>query len=123
MTSQILKWEYPVIILSKTLQAWDTPEFNDILKDEIQKLDSGLLSLQKGLSQSSHVGEGAISVVILNVTDTINAIQVKTGVFYTGIIAGSCCADDPTPMNELTEYCEMQFDINKKTAETSVTIL
>ena len=112
-----------MIILSKALQAWETAEFNNILKDEIQSLDVELLPLQKGLSQSSHVGEADLSVVILNITDTVNAIQAKTGIFYSGIIAGSCCADDPTTMNELTEYCELQFDINKKTAETTVTIL
>jgi len=62
-------------------------------------------------------------VVILNVTETENVIRAKTGIIYAGIIAGSCCADDPTPMSEQTEYCEVQFDINKMTAETTVTIL
>ena len=61
-----------------------------------------------------------MSVVILNVSETDAAIQVKAGIFYAGIIAGSCCADDPTAPCEQTEYCELQFVINKVTAETTV---
>jgi len=112
-----------VIKLLNALEAWGTPDFENALKGEIQQIDTGLLPLQEGLSQSSHVSEGDISVVILSVTEASNVIRAKTGIIYAGIIAGSCCADDPTPMSEQTEYCEVQFDINKMTAETTATIL
>lgn len=112
-----------MIKLLNALEAWGTPDFENALKEEIHKIDTELLPLQEGLSQSSHVSEGDISVVILNVAETSNFIRAKTGIIYAGIIAGSCCADDPTPMSEQTEYCEVQFDINKMTAETTVTIL
>ena len=112
-----------MIKLFNALKAWETPDFENALKGEIQQIDTGLLPLQEGLSQSSHVSEGDISVVILSVTEASNVIRAKTGIIYAGIIAGSCCADDPTPMSEQTEYCEVQFDINKMTAETTVTIL
>jgi hypothetical protein len=112
-----------VIKLLNALEAWGTPDFENALKGGIQQIDTGLLPLQEGLSQSSHVSEGDISVVILSVTEASNVIRAKTGIIYAGIIAGSCCADDPTPMSEQTEYCEVQFDINKMTAETTVTIL
>ena len=112
-----------MIKLVNALEAWGTPDFENALKEEIHKIDTELLPLQEGLSQSSHVSEGDISVVILSVTEASNVIRAKTGIIYAGIIAGSCCADDPTPMSEQTEYCEVQFDINKMTAETTVTIL
>ena len=112
-----------MIKLLNALEAWGTPDFENALKGEIQQIDTRLLPLQEGLSQSSHVSEGDISVVILSVTEASNVIRAKTGIIYAGIIAGSCCADDPTPMSEQTEYCEVQFDINKMTAETTVTIL
>jgi hypothetical protein len=62
-------------------------------------------------------------VVILNIADEAGFIRVKTGIFYSGIIAGCSCTDDPTPMSELAEYCVVQFDIDKKSAETTVTLL
>jgi len=112
-----------VIKLANTLKAWGTPEFENVLKDEIQKIDAGLLPLQDGLTQSSYVGDEAFTIMILNVSETLDEIHAKTGVIYAGINAGSCCIDDPTPVSVQTEYCEMQFDINKKTAETTVTVL
>jgi hypothetical protein len=113
----------PMIKLIRAVEAWQTPDFESTLKNEIQNIDAGLLPLQQGLSHTSYVCDAAISVVILNITETSNSIRAKTGVFYAGVIAGSCCADDPTPVNEQTEYCELQFDINKTTAEATVTIL
>lgn len=112
-----------MIKLPHALEVWGTPDFENTLKDEIQTMDTGLLPLQEGLTQSSHVSEGDIGVVILKVTETADVIRVKTGIIYAGIIAGSCCTDDPTPMSEQTEYCEVQFDIDKVTAEAAVTIL
>ena len=43
--------------LPKSLGAWGTPGFGDILKQEIEQLDAGLLPLQQGLSLSSYVTE------------------------------------------------------------------
>jgi hypothetical protein len=111
-----------MIKLTQTLKAWQTPEFENTLKNEIQSVDARLLPLQEGISLTSYVTDSAISVVVLNITETINSIRAKTGIFYSGIIAGSCCADDPTPVCEQTEYCEVLFDINKITAEAAVTI-
>ena len=52
-----------------------------------------------------------------------NSILVKAGIFYTGIIAGCSCADDPTPLDEQNEYCELELNINKETAETTIVLL
>ena len=92
------------------------------MKEEIQRLDHSILPLQEGLSQSSHVSDTKISIVVLKASESRDSIRVKTGIFYAGIIAGSCCADDPTPVSENTEYCEVLFNINKITAETVVTL-
>ena len=109
--------------LSKALQANHSPEFNKVLKNEIQDLDPNLLPLQQGLSLSSYVGKTPFSAVILNVSEEQNHIKIKAGIFYTGIIAGCSCSDDPSPTDEQNEYCELLFSIDKETAETSVQLL
>lgn len=109
--------------LKNALKALGTPDFEKALKEDIQLLESGVLPLQQGLSLSSHVADAKISVIVLNTTESTESIRAKTGIFYAGIIAGSCCADDPTPVSENTEYCELLFEINKITAETVVTLL
>lgn len=112
-----------MIRLTNSLNTWGSPAFENSFRDEIEALDSEHLPLQQGLTQSSYVSDSGFSIVILNSFDTAGVIQVKTGVFYSGVIAGSCCSDDPTPLNEQTEYCEMQVEISKSTAEAKITLL
>jgi hypothetical protein len=112
-----------MIRLTKTLNAWGTSAFEDILKAEIDQLDADLLPLQQGLSISSHVTDSPHKVIIIRVADDEGCIHIKAGIFYSGIIAGCSCADDPTPIDEQNEYCEVQIEINKKTAEAMVTLV
>jgi hypothetical protein len=109
--------------LSLSLQAWNTEAFNAVLKEEICSLDADTLPLQQGLSSSSYANGNNLSITILKVENENNNIFVKAGLFYTGIIAGCNCADDPTPVDENNEYCEVLFCINKNTAETTVSLI
>ena len=93
------------------------------MKVEVDQLDAQLLPLQAGLSQGSYVSERKFTSMILSNTETPGAIVVSVGAFYTSIIAGCNCADDPSPVDEQTEYCEMQFDINKLTSKAVITLM
>jgi len=112
-----------MIQLTETLNAWGTPDFKDVLKKEIEQIDAGQLPLQQGLSTGSHVIDGKFNVMIIGVAEDAAIIRVKAGIFYSGIIAGRSCADDPAPVNEESEYCVVQLDINKQTADTTVALL
>ena len=109
--------------LKKSLLAWKSANFKQILREEVARLDETSLPLQEGLSRANYVDASDLSVLILNISETKTQIQVKTGVFYEGIIAGCNCSDDPSPMPSHTEYCEILFGIDKKTAETAVLLL
>ena len=112
-----------MIILNSVLQAWNTPAFSETLKTEIEQMDVETLHLQQGLSQSSYACDDNIKAVIISFSEMSGVIQVKAGVFYIGVIPGCNCADDPSPLDEYPEYCEVQFDINMQTAETAVRLL
>lgn len=112
-----------MITLINTVNHWGSSRFEDTFKHEVGALKNEQLPLQQGLTQSSYVSDSGFNVVILNSYETTTAIRVKAGLFYAGVIAGSCCADDPTPLNEQAEYCEVEFDIDKLTAETKITLL
>jgi len=109
--------------LAKALSAWGSPAFEDILKAGIEQLDPAWLPLQQGLSQSSYVSEDAFSVMLIRVLETPDSLCVKAGIFYSGVIAGCNCADDPSPVDTCTEYCVVQFVIDRKTAETTVELV
>ena len=112
-----------MIRLTRSLNAWRTPGFEDALKGEVEQLAVDQLPLQQGLSISSHVTDSQRKLIVMRVSDDAERIRVKAGVFYSGIIAGCSCADDPTPVDEQNEYCEVQIEIDKKTAEATVVLL
>lgn len=112
-----------MLLLTKSLQAWDTPGFSNALKEEIRENAAQALPLQRALSRTSYALDDDIQVMIIAVSDEPGLVRVKAGVFYAGIVAGCSCADDPTPVEEQNEYCEMVFEIDKKTANTTVTLL
>ena len=105
------------------LNAWGTPDFNAILRQEIERLTDDQLPLQQGLSTGSHALDNRLRAMIISAADKGNTIRARAGIFYSGIIAGCSCADDPTPVNEENEYCEVQLDIDKATAGTTVVLL
>ena len=109
--------------LTSSLGAWNSDSFNNVIKKEVCSLDSNLLPLQQGLTYSSFAIGDNLSATILHSEEVSGQVLVKAGLFYTGIIAGCNCADDPTPVDENTEYCEVLFSIDIKTAQTSVSLL
>jgi len=105
------------------MQAWGTPDFKDVLKQEIAQLDYALLPLQQGLSTGNYVSDAPITVAINRVTELEKVIRVTAGIFYQGIIGGCSCTDDPTPVSDINEYCEVQLDIDKASAVTVVVLV
>ncbi|MEJ2360408.1 MAG: hypothetical protein P8Z75_03120 [Gammaproteobacteria bacterium] len=112
-----------VIKLTKSLAAWRTPKFAAAFKLEVASLGANQLPLQSALAHSSYVADDRIEAVILQSDESDTVVRVKTGIFFNGVVAGSCCADDPTSICEQAEYCELEFRINKVTADTQVMLL
>ncbi len=112
-----------MVRLDKALHAWGTPDFEAVLKQEIAQLRADQLPLQQGLSTGNYVTAEPVSVMINSVAEMENIIRVRAGIFYQGVLGGCSCADDPTPISESNEYCEVQLDIDKTTAETAVTLI
>ncbi len=111
------------LTLPKSLAAWDTPNFNTTLKAELEAVDASLLPLQQGLSLSSYVSDSPFSVMPIAAKADADSIHASVGVFYTGIIAGCSCADDPTPMDEQTDYCQLRLDIERESGAATVSLL
>lgn len=112
-----------MIKFANALRAWGTPGFQAALKEEIEKLNADLLPLQQGLARSSYVAARRPGAMILGATADDRCIRARAGIFYAGIIAGCSCADDPTPVDEIDEYCEISVDIDRRTAEVTIALL
>lgn len=108
--------------LPLSLAAWGSPAFAATLKQELEAQDAGCLPLQQGLSTGSAVLDNGFSVMVLGAEATPEAIRVRLGVFFSGIVAGCSCADDPTPVEAQNEYCELVLTIDRAAATASAVL-
>ena len=112
-----------MIRLEQALQAWGTPDFKAVLKQEVALLSADQLPLQQGLTSGNYVTADPVTVMINSVVEMESIIRVRMGIFYQGVLGGCSCADDPTPTSASNEYCEMQLEIDKINAQTAVTLI
>lgn len=108
--------------LKQSLNAWGTPAFGETLKRELEQLDAAELPLQQGLSRTSYATDSPHTAIVIGTTEDAQFIHAKVGIFYSGIIAGCSCADDPTPVSEENEYCEVRVAIDRATGAATVTL-
>jgi len=113
----------PVARLARSVAAWDTPEFSATLKQELEQLGPAALPLQQGVTATSYALDDAISVMVIGARGEPDAIRARVGVFFAGIVAGCSCADDPTPVEAQSEYCELQVDIDRGSAHARFSLL
>lgn len=110
-----------VLTLPQSVSAWHSPRFRQTLIEEIQGLgpDHPALQplLQNGLTQTSVVADSPFVVHLLSQREQDSRILAHLGLFYAGIIAGCSCADDPSPVDSLTEHCELLLDLSIATGE------
>jgi hypothetical protein len=106
--------------LPAAVQAWNTPAFAAVLKDELAR-QAADLPLQQAAMHSSAILEGDIEIMVIGTRQDDGCIRAHVGVFFAGIVAGCSCADDPTPVEAQPEYCELRLAIDMATADAIAT--
>ena len=105
--------------LPESAAAWGTPEFEDVFRRELGRLGTAELADP----EQAFVAAGGDRPLWREVAVNEREALVDTGRIRGRIIAGCSCADDPTPVDEQSEYCEVQVDIDRNTADTLITLL
>jgi len=103
----------PVTRFPRALQAWGSDIFGETLKNEVERLEPGVLPLDKGGALGGYVDDSDIGVTIISLTYNEQSIQARIGVFFREMLAGCSCGDEPSPENA---YCEIQVRIDRVTA-------
>jgi len=109
-----------MIKLEKTVAACNDDSFAQVFKQEVEQLSLDDLPLQQSLSVGSHALADDLKIMINSVEQLDNTIRIRAGIFFYSIIAGCNCADDPTPVDRQSEYCELKFSIDRLSAETKI---
>ncbi len=105
--------------LPRSVAAWGSPDFAPTVKEELRVQRAGL-PLQQGLRGSSYVTDDSFEVLVRSSSEGQDAIALSVGIFFSGVVAGCNCADDPTPVEANTEYCELRLRIDRGSGETQV---
>jgi len=106
--------------LQRSLKAFGSPDFAAVLREELAAFGPDALGLQQALSAGNTALSDGIGIMILHHLETSDTLQVRAGVFFTSVLGGCACADDPTPENENAEYCEIEITIDRRTGEALV---
>ncbi len=111
------------VLLPNTLLAINLPHFKTTFVKELSTVNKNLLPLQRALSHSSYLSNEPFQVIYMSHQLTADELLIKTTIFFTGIIAGCSCTDDPTPQDTQTEACELLVIVNRDTAQTTFTLI
>ena len=84
---------------------------------ELESLQAGCLPLQAHTSQGGMVDDSNISVTVLKLNDKGEELLATLGIFFTEVVGGCNCHDDPLEVNA---YAELELCIDKQTAVATV---
>ncbi|MGM0594781.1 MAG: hypothetical protein ACQETD_09615 [Pseudomonadota bacterium] len=112
-----------VVHLPQTLAAWGRDDFAECCRAELEALPHDALPLQQGLALSSCVSDEPFRLMVISSGADERWLRIKAGVFYSGIIAGCSCADDPSPTDVQPEYCELLLLVDRRSGEAQVALL
>jgi len=101
----------------KALRAWKSDAFGPTLKGEIEAMTADTLPLHAGTSQGGLVDDGKLAATVLTVADDERFIVADVGIFFSEIVGGCSCGDEPESINA---YCRMRIRIDKTTAEARI---
>ncbi|MEW6163687.1 MAG: hypothetical protein AB1642_01350 [Pseudomonadota bacterium] len=110
-----------MIHLPASMRAWGTPDFAAALKRELAACGAAL-PLQQAVAASGVALDDGLEVMLIAVRAEGGCIHARVGVFFAGVVAGCNCADDPTPVEALPEYCELALRLDPSTALATVTL-
>jgi hypothetical protein len=105
--------------LPAALAAWDTPGFPSELKRELESR-AAALPLQQGVAHGGVADGSDLAVSVFGVREDNAAIHAEVGVFFSEVVAGCNCGDDPM---DLHAYCVMRVSIDKASARAAVVVL
>lgn len=108
-----------IINFISTLNSWGESTFNTQLIGEIMALPENALPLQQALSQGDIASERPDKITVMSSEATTTKIIIKLGVFFTEIISGCSCGDDPGSLNG---YCEMRLTIERQSGNADFQI-
>jgi hypothetical protein len=105
--------------LGNSLRTWNTAAFAGTLKADILALGAGVLPLHEAAAGGC-IDEGDIEITVLGSSDSATEIHANVGIFFSEVIAGCSCGDEPSVSNA---YCELRVSIDKGSGQARFEVI
>lgn len=99
--------------LANAALPWDGDAFARALKQEIESLPPATLPLSSGLTQGGQIDDIRRTAMVLQAQDEGEFAVGRVGVFFTEVVGGCSCGDEPMDVNA---WCELLVSFDKRTA-------
>lgn len=106
--------------LPNTRHSYTSDDGAQVLKAELESLPPGSLPLHLATTQGGRVDDRDITVTVFTASDSNDSIRAHIGVFFTEVVGGCNCHDDPIEVNA---YGELRVTIDKASAEARFEVL
>ena len=106
----------------RTAQA-EPGEIDATFKEELAGMSPDALPLQQGMAHGSVADGDGLSAMVIGKEIDADRIRIHAGLFFSSVVAGCACHNDPTPMGEEAEYCEALFEIERPAGTTRVSLM
>ena len=105
-------------LLDPHLRCADHAQFARALGPALDALPAGALPLGSGCTRGGMIDDSALTFSVLAVDEQAGRVAARVGVFFTEVVGGCNCSDDPVAFDA---YCvlEVAFDRATGLAEIS----
>lgn len=111
-----------MLTFPRTAQA-DTGEIEATFKEELAATSPDALPLQQGMAHGNVADGDGLSAMVIKTEIDADRIRIHAGLFFSSVVAGCACHNDPTPMGAEAEYSEALFEIERPGGATRVSLL
>lgn len=109
-----------MIRLTQTLHEPDGAPFRQALKTAIERLGVPQLPLEQRTSQGGRVADRTVTATVLGVTEGKGRIEAQVGLFFTEMVGGCSCGEDPMEVNA---YCGLRLSIDPETGRADIAVV
>lgn len=95
--------------LRACLHSTDDQHLKEQLALALAELPAEQLPLQAGCTQGGMIDASELAVSVLDVRRGAGRLSARAGVFFTEVVGGCNCHDDPSPSNA---YCVLDVEID-----------
>lgn len=107
-------------IVTEVLTRVGASDFDERVVKMIHRLGPETLRLQDASRYGSYALQDELSLSLLSWTENAEEVRLRVSLFFTSVIAGCSCADDPTPLDKVNEHAVLTVTLNKQRHDLEV---